>query len=288
MAELLDVLTRVETVAAVNDDDIINIIRNGELYKVGADVFKGAPGIDGTNGANGIDGTNGVGVPTGGTTGQTLSKKTDADYDTEWVDAGSGGTTITTQPSAPASPIDGQLWIDSSTVGSGNIGVVDLTNATSDYLLQIGETATITYTAATSVQMHVITVEGLYEIQLFNQYFALGNNNYTTLLPNNTTYPSTISRQIMQAVNTSIAGALITTDSLFNLCQGVARMSKLLVNTSTNGKSLLAQSVFAGSSAQAYENSGFWSRDTTIAWTSLGTITYPSPATGKIVIRRII
>lgn len=45
--------------------------------------------------------------------------------------------------------------------------VVDLTSATTDYPLAIGETATITYTSATSVPLHVATVEGLYEIDIY-------------------------------------------------------------------------------------------------------------------------
>jgi hypothetical protein len=42
---------------------------------------KGDKGSDGTNGTNG---TNGQGVPTGGTTGQALVKKSGTDYDTQW------------------------------------------------------------------------------------------------------------------------------------------------------------------------------------------------------------
>lgn len=38
-----------------------------------------------------VRGATGVGVPTGGTTGQVLSKETDADYATEWVDPSGGG-----------------------------------------------------------------------------------------------------------------------------------------------------------------------------------------------------
>lgn len=55
----------------------------------------------------GADGANGVGVPTGGTTAQVLAKKTDADYDTEWVaqtgegGVGSVGATGATGPTGP-------------------------------------------------------------------------------------------------------------------------------------------------------------------------------------------
>ncbi|MBQ8603911.1 MAG: hypothetical protein IJ410_03585 [Oscillospiraceae bacterium] len=52
-----------------------------DLYALGA--LKGEPGKNGADGKNGKDG---VGVPTGGTAGQVLVKKSDDDYDTEWVD----------------------------------------------------------------------------------------------------------------------------------------------------------------------------------------------------------
>ena len=41
---------------------------------------------DGTDGQNGQDGAPGVGVPSGGTIGQILQKKSGTDYDTEWTD----------------------------------------------------------------------------------------------------------------------------------------------------------------------------------------------------------
>ena len=59
---------------------------------------------DGQNGTNGQDGAPGVGVPSGGTTGQVLSKASGTDYDTAWIDKNpvvqvSGSTpTITALP----------------------------------------------------------------------------------------------------------------------------------------------------------------------------------------------
>ena len=55
-----------------------------DLYAMGA--LKGEPGKDGRNGIDGKDGKDGVGVPSGGTAGQVLAKKSDDDYDTEWID----------------------------------------------------------------------------------------------------------------------------------------------------------------------------------------------------------
>lgn len=45
----------------------------------------------GDPGQNGTDGTDGIGVIPGGTTGQALVKKSDADYDTEWKTISEGG-----------------------------------------------------------------------------------------------------------------------------------------------------------------------------------------------------
>lgn len=54
----------------------------------------GAPGTDGAPGADGATGPRGPageGVPPGGTAGQVLAKKTNADYDTRWIDPPEGG-----------------------------------------------------------------------------------------------------------------------------------------------------------------------------------------------------
>ena len=51
-------------------------------------------GAAGPTGSQGPIGPVGVGVVTGGLTGQVLAKKTNADYDTEWVTGGGGGAAI--------------------------------------------------------------------------------------------------------------------------------------------------------------------------------------------------
>ncbi|MFD0792761.1 hypothetical protein ACFQZX_03990 [Mucilaginibacter litoreus] len=54
----------------------------------------GEPGPAGLDGSPGLDGSSGPGVAAGGTTGQILTKLSDADYDTEWVDKPTGGGAI--------------------------------------------------------------------------------------------------------------------------------------------------------------------------------------------------
>lgn len=63
-------------------------VNNGQLQGP-----QGEQGIQGPAGIEGPQGPAGEGVPAGGTAGQVLTKKSDADYDAEWVEAPEGGVT---------------------------------------------------------------------------------------------------------------------------------------------------------------------------------------------------
>lgn len=70
--------------------------------------IKGPKGDAGDQGPQGLPGPTGPGVPTGGTTGQVLSKNSDSDYDTVWkdIESGGGGQGITVLVGTDESPID--------------------------------------------------------------------------------------------------------------------------------------------------------------------------------------
>lgn len=53
---------------------------------------QGEQGPQGIQGIQGIPGDDGLGVPAGGTTGQVLSKASNADNDTVWADGSGGGS----------------------------------------------------------------------------------------------------------------------------------------------------------------------------------------------------
>jgi hypothetical protein len=55
--------------------------------------IQGVQGLKGDKGDTGTTGVNGVGIPTGGTSGQVLSKNSNTDYDTHWIDFPTGGGT---------------------------------------------------------------------------------------------------------------------------------------------------------------------------------------------------
>ena len=85
----------------------------GLMGRPGQDGQDGAPGADGQDGAPGAKGDPGEGVPAGGTTGQVMKKKSNADYDTEWADesGGSGGATWLTLPGKPFATIGDNLKV---------------------------------------------------------------------------------------------------------------------------------------------------------------------------------
>jgi hypothetical protein len=75
-----------------------------------------------------IDDQMGNGVPEGGTTGQVLAKASNADYDTQWVTSGGGGSGTVTSI-ATTSPITG-----GTITTTGTIGISQATTSTDGYL----------------------------------------------------------------------------------------------------------------------------------------------------------
>lgn len=174
-----------------------------------------------------------------------------------------------------------QSWDVVGPVGStGSTGVVDLTNATTDYPLRVGETATITYTNATSVPLHVATVEGVYEVIIAGDITtaAVHATDNSQFKPNNTNYPGAFA-YYLQGGSGTYDCFLTTSGRILN--------AVISINTYTAGKSINLISCYRdiGSSISPYNGFGWWNDSTT--WVSLGTIVFPFAQSGKIVIRRI-
>lgn len=210
-------------------------------------------------GANGTNGTNGVGVPSGGTTGQVLAKNSSTDYDTGWITQ-SGGTPTP----------------------------VNLSSATSDYSLAVGETAYIDYSSATSVLLHVTTVaNGMYQLIINNNKTTATAGNYSYLKPNNTDTGSNAVENLRIYYGSS-SGNGIVTHTNFRLGSGITLCSDCIITTRTANKSMHGKSKgYEITNKMLYDDNQFWT-DTTTAWTSLGTIAYGEAQTGRIVVYRII
>lgn len=113
----------------------------GDTGATGTQGPKGETGAQGPQGIQGIQGpagADGVGVPSGGTTGQVMSKASDADYDTAWVDKNPVVTVSGSTPSITALP--GIQYV------CGEVSTLDITLPASgcvDVVFESGSTATV-------------------------------------------------------------------------------------------------------------------------------------------------
>lgn len=87
----------------------------GERGPQGAQGIQGPKGNPGEKGAKGDKGDAGIGIAAGGTTGQVLVKKSNADYDTEWKTGGTGGGNVD------------DVLVDGTSVVVDKIASIDLT-----------------------------------------------------------------------------------------------------------------------------------------------------------------
>jgi hypothetical protein len=169
---------------------------------------------------------------------------------------------------------------------------VDLTNASSDYNLQVGQLAYISFSNATSVPLHIATSSGTsYEL-----YLASSNNMGTSgataggilLNPNNTTYSSAfLTRGVYVSSSGSASGTAVSYSS-FYIGFGLSHLYAKITNITT-AKTVVTNFVNWGDSndiatIDIFANS--WN-DTTTAWTSLGTITFPQSTSGYVLVRRL-
>lgn len=173
----------------------------------------------------------------------------------------------------------------------GNL--INLTGAAADRLLLPGQTAYIDYSAATSVPLHIQTVEGLYEMDIFsdlNGSTYTGGDSTIWLTPNaGGLAAGDIDYQSITYTNASISATSdVTTVNKFVLSANLNMKIKAEISTITKNKSVYSKSSAktAASTYSIYQWDNLWT-EYTVPWTSLGTITLPFAQSGKIIIRRI-
>jgi hypothetical protein len=192
-------------------------------------------------------------------------------------------------------PLDANGILDlSATYVKSNVYTfrrIDLTNATSDYNLQVGEEAIVNFTNATSVPLHIATQSGTYyECHFVCSNIAAnsgGNNTPVFLNPNNRTYSNEfVYAEIFR--NSATLGSNYVGYSAFRCGLGFGT-SVFYITNFTQYKNVLG----------IYDIYGIdWSypvmicfstdwRDTSTAWTSLGTIVFPQSTSGYILVRRL-
>lgn len=175
-------------------------------------------------------------------------------------------------------------------VSASSYTIVDLSSATVDYALAPGEVAKIAYSSATSVPLHIATQEGLYEFTISgNLSTTVANDNNISVLPNNTTYSAQFTEvgyKISSGNNSAIV--LDARTNQFNIAWSNAVSANLSISTKTTAKTLQGTvlNTRVNGTTEHFTISSFWD-NTSTAWTSLGTITFPFAQSGIIVIKRI-
>jgi hypothetical protein len=111
----------------------------------------GATGPQGPIGLTGATGANGQGVPTGGTTGQVLSKINATDFNTQWISPTGGGATVDLLATNTTSTA-----VFALAQGTNTGDIVTYNNVVTTPILGSYNTSTNTYT---------VGVTGLYMIQ---------------------------------------------------------------------------------------------------------------------------
>jgi len=161
---------------------------------------------------------------------------------------------------------------------------VDLTDATSDYELQVGEEAIIHYYNQRIIPLHIATRSGtVYEIIIPD------SGQPTYLYPNNTAYPNQFASYRLYAFVESgnwrfnAEGSTSLSRPAFELYAGLKRV--LIVNE-TSYKRLITQYADASNYHHGISVS-FW-LNPSIRWTSLGTFDLAIPIAGFILIRRLL
>lgn len=117
----------------------------------------GPAGPTGPQGPQGEKGDDGVGIPTGGTTGQVLKKKSGTNYDTEWGDDSAGHTILNS--SGTAMTQRGKLQFDGATVTDDSAN--DKTIVTTTPQSMIGDAWVTSH--AYAVGDYCIDANGLYK-----------------------------------------------------------------------------------------------------------------------------
>jgi len=184
------------------------------------------------------------------------------------------------------------LWSLYGASGVYTLRRVNLTNATSDYMLQVGEEAIINFTNARSVPLRIATQSGTYyECHLVSSNTGGrtgATSNFGFLNPNNTTYSNAfVYANIYRDSN--VQGSTYFTFSAFAFPFAFSNSVFYIINF-TQYKNIKGLYEMYGVSI-LFPGVGIFStdwQDTTTPWTSLGTLAFPQSTSGYILVRRLV
>jgi hypothetical protein len=206
-----------------------------------------------------------------------------------------GSTTLFTDSSTNNLSQKNSSGIISDLANGSSPPQVDLTSASTDQTLSLGQTGFIDIPSGAPVTTRALKVASgdnqTFEIKLIGDVGIsfIATATPASLQPNNGNIPSgTINRALMATTNSTALPFSDTAFVNFPLCStGNPWIVRAIVSTRTTSKSVLAQSwgAYTGTLTEGDVGS-IWS-DNAIAWTSLGTILFPSNWSGRILITKL-
>lgn len=160
-----------------------------------------------------------------------------------------------------------------------------------DLVLEVGQSAKITASAATSIPLHIACGDGqIYEIDISGTFTPAAAGAHTLLLFNNSTSGTNFTRLHVTDVGVTVSGnSLNVADTGFLLAFGSSILhskSTLFVSTTYKCVETISRSRDT-TNGNRISTIGNESQDTTTVWSSLGTITLPNAWTGVINVRRV-
>ncbi len=173
---------------------------------------------------------------------------------------------------------------------------IDLTNATTDYDLQLGEEAYYVWNTTSSISLPLrITVSGmLYQLIIFVSNRVNGSPDIH-LDPNNIIYSSAFRRTYIQpstsATDSSVSNVKNTLSRItYHAVGGGGQLISWLQTTTTNKGEMHFSAIQNANLSVAYflQGSHRWN-DTTTVWSSLGTLSISSAnGTIYVLVRRVL
>jgi len=168
--------------------------------------------------------------------------------------------------------------------------VVNLTGATTDYELQVGQIAYMSFTDVTQVPLRIATPNNsYYELHVIPSNTggtSGGTDSNVYLYPNNTTYSGAFySAEIWR--NASALSSSYPQNSAFVIGRAFSTITAWITNRTQykNVRSVLDYYGISNTYPAIRAISSDW-RDTTTEWTSLGTIVFPQSTSGEILVFR--
>jgi len=167
---------------------------------------------------------------------------------------------------------------------------VDLSNATEDYLLAEYSIAYISFTDVTQVPLHIATPnDSYYELHVIPSNTggtSGGTDGNVFLYPNNTTYSGAFySAEIRR--DASALSSSYPQNSAFVIGRAFSAITAWITNRTQykNVRSVLDYYGISNTYPAIRVISSDW-RNTSTAWTSLGTIVFPQSTSGEILVFR--